>query len=120
LIDYRYMDSKAITPHYEFGFGLSYTTFTYSELKITSSGTGASSAVVVSFTVANSGSVAGTEIPQLYLAYPTSAGEPKRVLRGFDEVKLAVGASAVVTMNLSAREIRCAANFMFYFVKVEV
>ncbi|KAF7349862.1 Glycoside hydrolase family 3 protein [Mycena venus] len=105
LIDYRYMDAQAITPHYEFGFGLSYTTFAYSGLKITSTGSGSSSAVTVSFTVANSGAVAGTEIPQMYLAYPASAGEPKRVLRGFDEVKLGVGASATVTMSLSAREI---------------
>jgi beta-glucosidase len=101
------MDAMGITPHYEFGFGLSYTTFAYSGLKITSTGSGTSSAVVVTFTVANSGVFAGTEIPQMYLAYPASAGEPKRVLRGFDEVKLAVGASATVTMNLSAREIRC-------------
>ncbi|KAJ6536827.1 glycoside hydrolase family 3 protein [Mycena capillaripes] len=105
LIDYRYMDAKGITPHYEFGFGLSYTTFAYSGLKITSTGSGTSSAVVVTFTVANSGAFAGTEIPQMYLAYPASAGEPKRILRGFDEVKLAVGTTATVTMNLAAREI---------------
>ncbi|KAJ7089103.1 glycoside hydrolase family 3 protein [Mycena epipterygia] len=104
LIDYRYMDAQGITPHYEFGFGLSYTTFVYSALKIASTGSGTTSAVVVSFTVANTGTVTGTEIPQMYLAYPPAAGEPKRVLRGFDEVLLAVGASATVTMNISARE----------------
>ncbi|KAJ6528654.1 hypothetical protein DFH09DRAFT_1285490 [Mycena vulgaris] len=104
LIDYRYMDAQGITPHYEFGFGLSYTTFAYSALSITATGTGAASKAVVTFTVANTGAVAGTEIPQLYLTYPASAGEPKRVLRGFEEVVLAVGASAKVTMNVSARE----------------
>ncbi|KAJ7917186.1 glycoside hydrolase family 3 protein [Mycena leptocephala] len=105
LIDYRYMDAMGIIPQYEFGFGLSYTTFTYSGLEITSTGSGTSSAVVVAFTVTNSGVFAGTEIPQLYLSYPANVGEPKRVLRGFEEVKLAVGTSATVTMNLSAREI---------------
>ncbi|KAJ7153251.1 glycoside hydrolase family 3 protein [Mycena filopes] len=106
LIDYRYMDAQGITPHYEFGFGLSYTTFGYSALKVTSTGSGATSAVTVTFTVTNTGAVAGTEIAQLYITYPAGAGEPKRVLRGFEEVgPLAVGASAGVTMSLSAREI---------------
>ncbi|KAJ7101371.1 glycoside hydrolase family 3 protein [Mycena belliarum] len=104
LIDYRFMDAKNITPHFEYGFGLSYTSFAYSGLKITSTGSGPTSHVVVSFTVANTGAFAGTEIPQLYLAYPPSAGEPKRVLRGFDDVFLAIGASSTVTMNISARE----------------
>ncbi|KAF7324748.1 Glycoside hydrolase family 3 protein [Mycena kentingensis (nom. inval.)] len=106
LLDYRYMDSKNIVPHYEFGFGLSYTTFAYSGLNIVSTGSGTSSSVTVTFVVRNSGSFAGAEKPQLYLAYPAAAGEPKRVLRGFDEVgPLAVGASTTVTMKLSAREI---------------
>ncbi|KAJ7688805.1 glycoside hydrolase family 3 protein [Mycena rosella] len=104
LLDYRYMDAQSITPRYEFGFGLSYTTFAYSALKVTATGAGSTSALVVTFTVTNTGAFAGTEIPQLYLSYPPSAGEPKRVLRGFDEVILAVGASAAVTMNVSARE----------------
>jgi hypothetical protein len=55
LIDYRYMDAMGIIPQYEFGFGLSYTTFKYSGLEITSAGSGTSSAVVVAFTVTNSG-----------------------------------------------------------------
>ncbi|KAJ7479592.1 glycoside hydrolase family 3 protein [Mycena latifolia] len=105
LLDYRYMDAQGIVPHYEFGFGLSYTTFVYSALKVTSTGSGSTSVVTVSFTLANTGGVAGTEIPQLYLAFPASAGAPKRVLRGFDEVVLAAGASATVTMNIAAREI---------------
>ncbi|KAJ7110730.1 glycoside hydrolase family 3 protein [Mycena crocata] len=104
LIDYRNMDAQGITPHYEFGFGLSYTTFAYSALSIASTGSGTSSQVVIKFTLANTGAVAGTEIPQLYLAYPASAGEPKRVLRGFEEVKLAVGTSSSVSMTISARE----------------
>ncbi|KAJ6599390.1 hypothetical protein B0H10DRAFT_2084688, partial [Mycena sp. CBHHK59/15] len=78
LLDYHYMDAQGITPHYEFGFGLSYTPFTYSALKIVSTGSGATSQVVVTSALANTGGVAGSEIPQMYLAYPPGAGEPRR------------------------------------------
>jgi beta-glucosidase len=104
LIDYRFMDANDITPRFEFGFGLSYTTFSYSGLSIVPS-TG-QYAYTVSFTVQNTGNVDGTEIPQLYLAFPASAGEPKRILRGFDEVKLATRASSTVSLGLTARDIR--------------
>lgn len=97
LIDYRYMDDKGITPRFEFGFGLSYTTFEYSDISVSSSS--------ITFTVKNTGVFDGTEIPQLYLTFPDGAGEPKKVLRGFEEVKLASGASQRVEMKLSEKEI---------------
>ncbi|KAJ6533421.1 glycoside hydrolase family 3 protein [Mycena vulgaris] len=100
LLDYRFMDAHNITPRYEYGFGLSYTTFAYSALSISSAGT----SQVISFTVTNSGAVAGTEKPQLYLGYPPSAGEPPKVLRGFEEVPLAAGASQQVQITVSQRE----------------
>ena len=96
------MDAYSITPRFEFGFGLSYTTFRYSSLTITASGT----SHVVKFLVTNTGTLAGTEIPQLYLEYPASAGEPKKVLRGFEEVALGICVSQVVTMNLTERDTR--------------
>ncbi|KAJ7028340.1 glycoside hydrolase family 3 protein [Mycena alexandri] len=100
LLDYRYMDANRITPRFEYGFGLSYTTFAYSNLAISTSGT----SQVISFTVKNNGTVAGTEIPQLYLGYPQSAGEPPKVLRGFDDILLAPGASQQVVMTVAQRE----------------
>ncbi|KAJ7728884.1 glycoside hydrolase family 3 protein [Mycena metata] len=100
LVDYRYMDANNITPRFEFGFGLSYTTFAYSDLAISSSDT----SQMISFTVKNNGTVAGTEIPQLYLGYPHSAGEPPKVLRGFDDILLGPGASQQVVMTLAQRE----------------
>ncbi|KAF4587087.1 hypothetical protein EYR40_011108 [Pleurotus pulmonarius] len=103
LLDYRYMDANGITPRFEFGFGLSYTTFVYSgPLSIVSSASGARA---VTFTVANSGDVPGTEIAQLYLGFPAGAGEPKRVLRGFEEVALGVGESRSVTIMLGQRDV---------------
>jgi beta-glucosidase len=96
------MDANNITPRFEFGYGLSYTTFAYSGFSTSASGTSQS----FTFTVKNSGSIAGTEIPQLYISYPTSSGEPKRVLRGFDEVQLGAGASKTVTLTVNARELR--------------
>ncbi|KAK2460318.1 hypothetical protein APHAL10511_007707 [Amanita phalloides] len=104
LLDYRYMDSKNIIPRFEFGFGLSYTTFAYSSLSITTS-SGSSAVATVSFTITNTGYVDGTEIPQLYLTYPSSAGEPKKVLRGFDDVAIAQGRSVTVRMTLSQRDL---------------
>jgi beta-glucosidase len=96
------MDSKNISPRFEFGFGLSYTTFAYSSLSIITFGTSR----VVTFTVENTGAFAGTEISQLYLAYPAAAGEPQKVLRGFEEVPLEVGTKTKVSMTLNQRDLR--------------
>jgi beta-glucosidase len=109
LVDYRFMDANNTTPRFEFGFGLSYTTFSYSSLSISSS-TG-QYAYVISFTVQNTGNVDGTEKPQLYIAFPAAAGQPKRILRGFDEVKLAAGASSTVSLGLTARDVRSVTPF---------
>lgn len=102
FIDYRYMDQQNITPQFEFGYGLSYTTFDYSALSISASGTSQE----VTFTVTNTGAFDGTEIPQLYLGFPEGAGEPKMILRGFDEVILAKGASTTVSMTIKERDMR--------------
>ncbi|KIK64149.1 hypothetical protein GYMLUDRAFT_57146 [Collybiopsis luxurians FD-317 M1] len=64
FLDYRYINSKGITPVYEFGFGLSYTEFTYSSPQSSVSSTSAT----FSFTLTNLGFTDGSEIPQLYLA----------------------------------------------------
>lgn len=106
------MDGQNITPRFEFGFGLSYTTFSYSGLSITSSG---DDSRLIQFTVTNTGVFAGYEKPQLYLAYPSSAGEPKRVLRGFEEVELDVGVSSSVSFTLSRRDMRYALLLLEFY-----
>ncbi|ELU45720.1 glycoside hydrolase family 3 protein [Rhizoctonia solani AG-1 IA] len=102
LLDYKYMASAGITPLFDFGYGLTYGgKFDYSGLSITSTSTG----YTVTFKVTNSGTQKATEIAQLYLGFPASAGEPPKNLRGFEEVPLEVGASSTVTLKLSTREI---------------
>ncbi|KAK7462217.1 hypothetical protein VKT23_007822 [Stygiomarasmius scandens] len=135
LIDYRWFDAKNITPRYEFGFGLSYTTFDYSDLSITaiSSDDGDDSDAIsrwesgqatlieegsstapwlhrpafkVTFTVTNTGSVTGGEVPQLYLVHPSSSGEPPLVLKGFTNVdNLTPNESTEVTIFLSRYDV---------------
>lgn len=117
FVDYRHFDKAGIEPRYEFGFGLSYTTFEYSDLQISGSTTGGTrqpngpgqnldpwlheQVVTVTFTVKNNGSVAGTEIPQLYTTPPASANSSPMNLKGFDSISLAAGESQAVTMQLS-------------------
>lgn len=96
------MESRGITPRFSFGFGLSYTTFVYSGLQVLTSGNGVS----ISATVQNTGKVGGTEIPQLYLGFPSGAGEPPKVFRGFDELVISSGQSQTVTFSLNQRDLR--------------
>lgn len=84
-IGYRWFDSQQVAPLFPFGHGLSYTTFTYTNLVIDT--TTYSPNVHVTCTVTNTGSVVGTEIAQLYLGFPASADEPPKVLRGFTDLE---------------------------------
>ncbi|WP_019630834.1 glycoside hydrolase family 3 C-terminal domain-containing protein [Actinomadura atramentaria] len=99
-VGYRHYDAAGIAPRYPFGFGLSYTTFAYSKLTVSSG--------KVTATVTNTGSRAGTAVPQLYLELPspgTSVPQPPRQLKGFQKVALAPGASATVTFPLTSRSL---------------
>lgn len=119
-IDYRAFDAQGITPRYEFGYGLSYTTFDYSDLVINAKH-GAYSRyppaaaivqggnprlwdelVTVSAVVHNSGGVAGQEVAQLYLGIPNG---PIRQLRGFDKVTVAPGQKVQVEFTLTRKDL---------------
>ncbi|KAI0526700.1 beta-glucosidase M [Xylaria bambusicola] len=119
-IDYRHFDAKNITPRYEFGFGLSYTTFNFSELSITMNRETNTDAfptgpireggqvdlwdvvATVNATITNTGSVDGAEVAQLYVGIP---GAPVRQLRGFEKPFLNASTSATVSFGLTRRDL---------------
>ncbi|KAG1797023.1 glycoside hydrolase family 3 protein, partial [Suillus plorans] len=130
FIDYRWFDAQNITPRYEFGFGLSYTTFEYSNLAITKIypadyaqtdlvqnwedggatpiAEGSTTALwlhmpayKITFDVANTGALYGGEVPQLYIHHSPSAGEPPSVLKGFTNVVVSPGQTASASITLS-------------------
>jgi len=102
-VGYRWYDANNITPMFPFGFGLSYTSFAFSKLHI-SPGNQAT-AVKVTARVTNTGSVAGSDVAQLYLGDPPVAGEPPRQLKGFQRVTLNPGQSTKVTFNLNRQDL---------------
>ena len=112
-IGYKWYDANGLTPLYPFGYGLSYTRFRFSRLSVTPANARgvdpnrAPNRVVTTAHawVTNTGSRAGTEVAQLYLGDPSSAGEPVRQLRGFQPVTLAPGQSKEVTFPLTARDL---------------
>jgi beta-glucosidase len=89
-VGYKWFEAEKKEPLFPFGFGLSYTTYAYSDLKADASS--------VSFAVKNTGSRAGTEIAEVYAKLPASAGEPFKRLVGFKRVTLAAGESKTVTI----------------------
>jgi beta-glucosidase len=103
-VGYRYYDTKNVEPQFPFGFGLSYTKFEYSDLKVTplmlAKGAGHSGAVV-SLTVQNTGKRAGAEIVQLYVHDGHSTiDRPSHELKGFKRVELKPGESQTVGFTL--------------------
>jgi beta-glucosidase len=104
-VGYRYYDSFKVPTSYEFGFGLSYTTFEYSGLKLSS--TSFAEKLDVTVTIKNSGTVAGKEVVQLYLAAPSTEMEkPDQELKGFVKTKLLQpGDSQELSFSLDARSL---------------
>jgi beta-glucosidase len=99
---YRYF---AGTPLYPFGYGLSYTKFSYRKLTIPSAAVAAGQPVIVEAIVTNTGTRAGDEVAQLYLTFPSVPGAPLRALRGFERVHLEPGASQTVRFELKPRDL---------------
>jgi len=99
---YRYFEGK---PLYPFGYGLSYTTFSYTGLKLPESSIAAGAPLTAEVTITNIGSQAGDEVAQLYLTFPEVLGAPRRALRGFQRVHLAPGQSQTVHFELKPRDL---------------
>ncbi|WP_395656102.1 glycoside hydrolase family 3 C-terminal domain-containing protein [Nocardioides sp.] len=99
LVGYRGYDARGDRPLFPFGYGLGYTTFDFRDLAVRRTGAGAD----VSFRVRNTGDRAGAAVPQVYVSFPASAGEPPKRLEGFEKVRLAPDASRRVTVHLGRR-----------------
>lgn len=106
-IGYRYYDATGETPLYPFGYGLSYTTFRYSNLQATTASDGG---LNVSFVVRNTGKSAGDEVPQAYIGAPSTqpAGVQfaKKALVGYDRVSLSAGQSKTVAIHVPVRQLQ--------------
>ncbi|HEY2578670.1 MAG TPA: glycoside hydrolase family 3 C-terminal domain-containing protein [Streptosporangiaceae bacterium] len=103
-VGYRWYDSRGLTPLFPFGYGLSYTSFAFSNLTVGSLVKGG--AATVSATVKNTGSRAGADVAQLYVTDPAASGEPPRQLEGFARVNLQPGASKTVQFQLTQRNLQ--------------
>jgi beta-glucosidase len=99
-VGYRWYDQRQLNPLFPFGFGLSYTDFSFGGLVVGPVGPGGT--VNVTANVTNTGARAGSEVAQLYLSHPASDGEPPRLLKGFEKVRLNPGETKPV-FTLDAR-----------------
>ncbi len=99
---YRYYEGKPLFP---FGYGLSYTTFSYKGLSLPKTTINAGDPLVAEVTVTNTGKVAGDEVAQLYVSFPKVAGAPLRALRGFHRIHLKPGESQKVRFELKDRDL---------------
>lgn len=96
-VGYRYFDTHNIEPLFPFGFGLSYTSFTYSNLKVSA----ANKKVMVTFTVRNTGKIAGADVAQVYVHQQKPAlPRPQKELKAFEKVFLQPGQSKTITITL--------------------
>ena len=99
-VGYRYYDVHNQQPLFPFGYGLTYTSFAYSNLRVQPSPGGATATV----TITNTGNRSGTEVPQLYLTDPAAAGEPPYQLKGFQKVTLGPWHSERLTFQVTRQD----------------
>lgn len=113
FVGYRYYDTKEIEPLFPFGFGLSYTNFEYSDLRVDQSAIKDNETVTVQVSVKNTGDYAGKEIVQLYVKdVQSSVNRPQKELKGFQKVELQPGEKQTVTFVLDQRA------FAYYNVQI--
>ncbi|WP_225448085.1 ricin-type beta-trefoil lectin domain protein [Streptacidiphilus sp. P02-A3a] len=103
-VGYRWYDANNLTPLFPFGYGLSYTSFSFSNLRVGTLSAGGQATVTA--TVTNTGSRAGADVAQLYVSDPAASGQPPKQLEGFSRVSLQPGASQTVTFPLTQSNLR--------------
>jgi beta-glucosidase len=105
FIGYRYYDKRDIEPLFPFGYGLSYTTFAYTGIKLSASSIADSDGLTVEVSVRNTGGVPGKEVAQLYVHEQKPAvARPQKELKAFAKVALAPGEEKTVTFGLGRRD----------------
>jgi beta-glucosidase len=102
-IGYRWYQSANITPLFPFGYGLSYTNFSFSNLHV--GGFNSNGQATVTATVTNTGSVAGADVAQMYVGDPAASQDPPKQLKGFQRVTLNPGQSATVSFPLTIHDL---------------
>ena len=103
-VGYKWYDSQGLTPLFPFGFGLSYTTFAFSNAAVIDNLTSSNPNFQVTFNLTNTGSVAGAEVAQVYVALPASTGEPPKRLVGWLKVSVQPGAVLAATIEVDAND----------------
>ncbi|MCD8149744.1 MAG: glycoside hydrolase family 3 C-terminal domain-containing protein [Clostridiales bacterium] len=107
-IGYRWYDARKMEVEYPFGYGLSYTTFAYSDLALDRSETDAEGCVTVTFRVKNTGNRPGSDVAQVYVrAADSSIHRPVKELRGFQKIRLQPGEETTVSVTLGRRAFEC-------------
>jgi beta-glucosidase len=101
-VGYRWYDAQQVKPLFPFGFGLSYTTFSFANLSMPAAPDG-NGRLAVSLDVTNTGTRAGADVVQVYVSAPASAGEPPKQLKGFAKVQIGAGQTRHVTITLQDR-----------------
>ena len=103
---YRYFDDRKLETLFPFGFGLSYTTFKYGNLKLAAAEVGPDGALTATVDIANTGSRAGEEVAQLYVAAPgREVARPPKELKAFAKVALAPGETRTVELKVKAADL---------------
>jgi len=103
-VGYKWYDVNNLTPLFPFGYGLSYTTFAITNPAIVNNLSSSTPNFQVTFTLANTGKVTGSEVAQVYLGLPASLSEPPRRLVGWKKVPLSAGASQQVTIEVDQND----------------
>jgi len=103
---YRWFDQMGYAPQFAFGFGLSYTTFEYSNIAVTPASAAPGEPVTVSVDVTNTGLMSGDEVVQLYVSHlSSSVPMPVKQLKGFKRITLASGQTSTVSLTLTGDEL---------------